>query len=260
MLLAAPIAIGIIMLLATKPHNSTNKTIMEPIAPVTSLQQDDNYLEEYERLIKEGTTDKKELRISRLNIDRLRQLWDLMSEDQRKKANKIPAVPALPIPDKMKVTQEQLDEIIHGDKIGVWLDGKQVSRDKIAQLLPEEITYYHKSRILKNAKNYGVFDFEITLMTNDSYYQNFIIQKTLLDQKSVYSKAIEIFKKHQDNPQLYKGKLGGDINVLFQIYERIPQWEKEKYNIKNPTEALKNQNNKQTGFNYLPFFKQEEKC
>jgi|GEM_PF-1066753 len=265
LLLTVPVAIGMVSLLSMKVQSNTTEPIITQISNTSenSLIQKIDYLEEYEKILDKVITKEKRLVASKIDINHLRQLWEQMSEDQRKKARKIPAVPALLIPDKAIVSQEQLDEIINDDKIGVWLDGKQVSKNEIAKLFPEEIVYYHKSSILKNAKNYGVFDYEISLMTDNTYYQNFIIKETLFDQKYVYAKAIEIYMRHQNNPEKYKGKLGGDIDVLHKIYERIPQWEKEKYNIKTPSEAIKGENkNKGISFSYIPYFKQQknDKC
>lgn len=265
-LLATPFALGIIFIVGMKQNQEIPKKDTIQITTKISQNnppQNEDLVKEYETLIQNSIDENGNKSFSKLDIPRLREIWDQMTENQRQTITHVPFVPAPTIPSKMKISQSLINEWKDSNTYGVWLDGKRINNEELNVLYPDEIAFFVKSKLEKNAINFGKHVYQLNLMTHNAYYKSYILSKSLYDQKSVYSKAIEIYNQHQSNPQLYKGKLGSDIDVLQKIYERIPQWEKEKYNVKTPSEAIKGESKQNgIGFNYIPYFKPQknDKC
>ncbi|WP_236252830.1 hypothetical protein [Echinicola sp. 20G] len=265
-LLATPLALGIIFIVGMKQNQEIPKKDTVQITAKISQNnptQSKDLVKEYETLIQSSIDENGNKSLGKLDIPRLREIWDQMTENQRQTITHVPFVPAPTIPSKMKISQSLINEWKDSNTYGVWLDGKRINNEELNDLNPDEIAFFVKSKLEKNAINYGKHVYQLNLMTHNAYYKSYILSKSLYDQKSVYSKAIEIYNQHQSNPQLYKGKLGSDIDVLQKIYERIPPWEKEKYNVKTPSEAIKGESKQNgIGFNYIPYFKpkKNDKC
>lgn len=221
-----------------KPYQQKQNHGFQNIAPLqqSTTNQGENYLEKYEKLYNDARDEKNQVHYDKLDIGEMRRLWEFMSTEDREKATKVPFLPTPATPDEMRPSNYQMNEWKNNADYGIWLDEKHITNEQLKGYSKNDIAYWQYSSVEMNAKDYGKYTTQVNLLTNDGFYRLFIMKETGYDQKSVYRKAKEIYLKHQQNPKAYKGKLGGDIQVLYDIYERIPNWEKEKYNLKAPTE------------------------
>ncbi|QDH80061.1 M56 family metallopeptidase [Echinicola soli] len=245
-LMAIPLALGLTVLFSMKPQTEKSKPVSQP--PIITQQPvgaQNDHLEEYKKhyqrfqaiMDKNGSVDHREI-----DIDRMRQLWDLMSTEQRDKAPKLNSIPAPPVPDKKHPTNFQLKEWRNNPEYTVWVDRKRISKSQLKKYTKEDIAWWNYRRnYTKTTGGKHDLEIEVRLMTNNEFYWVYFLNKTGYDGISVYKKAIEIYNEHQKHPKKYAGQLGGKLSELQQVYSNIPQWKKEKYNIKPPSEVLANQ-------------------
>ncbi len=69
-----------------------------------------------------------------------------------------------PIP-RRKVTQEMLDDFLDSKKYGVWLDGKRIKNEELANLAPSEIHSFFQSVLREKAKDYGKYTYHLNIDT-----------------------------------------------------------------------------------------------
>ena len=159
-------------------YNKHRKLIFEQsIPPGIGAQQ--KLLDEYKRIIKKYTpvsmTAVEQNRNIRENItpedkSRLEAIYSQMTLEQRKEQRVI--FLAQPVVSRNIPTSEQFKSYSDPEIYGVWLDGKRVDNNILANYSNTDIAYTSMSRLLQNATNYGKHDFQVTLMTN-SYFENF---------------------------------------------------------------------------------------
>jgi beta-lactamase regulating signal transducer with metallopeptidase domain len=105
-----------------------------------------------------------------LDIKRLRGIYNNMTKEQQKKATKlIGHIPLYPRPAKKTPTAKEFEAWKNASKYGVWLDGKQIDNKVLDNYKPSDIALYNVSRLYRNAKNYGKYEFEVDLETHASY-------------------------------------------------------------------------------------------
>ncbi|AWW32484.1 hypothetical protein DN752_21330 [Echinicola strongylocentroti] len=242
--IAIPIALGLTLLFSMKPQRpkSVSKPLINTHEPIGGQNE---YLEElkthYQRfedsMDKNGSVDLREI-----DIDRMRQLWDLMSNQQKEKAPKMSSIPAPPVLDKKHPTNFQLKEWSNNPEYAVWVDRKQISKSELKKYKKEDIALwnYRRNYTKTNGEKYD-YEIEVHLMTNNEFYWAYFLNRTGYDGISVYKRALEIYYEHQKHPKKYVGQLGGKLSELQQIYGNIPQWKIEKYNVKPPSEVLTDQ-------------------
>ncbi|WP_215223856.1 M56 family metallopeptidase [Echinicola shivajiensis] len=270
--LTVPFALGIVSMLAMRPHENTNELIVESNTSYVSLQQDDAYLKEFvmlhqsfERIMDEAKLEQHSVSMEEIKLDRMRQLWAYMSEENRAKAPKLSGIPAPPMNlNKKRPSSYQMKEWQKNTFYTIYLDKKVIPNKELKSYNQEDIAfwYYHR-KYTSNGKEKDDYETEVHLQTNNGFYKTFFMNRTGYDHVSAYEKAIDIYFEHQNRPKKYEGQLGGTVNDLQQVYDQIPEWKKEMYNIKTPLEAIKGEN-KQNGisFNYIPYFKPQknDKC
>ncbi|WP_057938068.1 M56 family metallopeptidase [Algoriphagus resistens] len=82
------------------------------------------------------------------------------------------------IPEKKPITQGQLEEWQDSSEYGIWIDGGRIENTILSSANPEDYSYYHISRLEKNAKNYGKHYYQVNLMTHAYFDETFPLLKT----------------------------------------------------------------------------------
>ncbi|MBD8490661.1 hypothetical protein IFO69_18045 [Echinicola sp. CAU 1574] len=263
-LLTLPIAIGIVSLLAMRPQESSQ---VQKNNLNTSGLQDDEYLKEYEmlykdykRIMNEARLEKRGVRYDETEVERMRQLWALMSKKSREKASKLSMVPAPPILNKKRPSNYQMKEWQKNTDYKIYLDRKEIPNRELKSYNQEDIAFwsYHRNYTSENNGKFN-YETEVYLQTNNDFYWTYFMNRTGYDHISAYEKAIEIYFEHQKHPKKYEGQLGGTLNDLQKVFDQIPEWKKEMYKVKTPTEAIKGESkNKGISFSYIPYFKPQK--
>lgn len=99
---------------------------------------------------------------------RMKQLYDVMTKEQKAKYPEHVSMvftPPTP-PQKKSPTAQELAELADAKVYGVWLDGKRVPNTELAKLKPSDIAIVWKSRLMKNAAQYGQYKFHADVMTH----------------------------------------------------------------------------------------------
>lgn len=97
-------------------------------------------------------------------------LYEKMSESQ--KARQI--VRYWPGLKERNPSKEEFESWKNSSEYGVWLNDKRISNEELTQFKYTDIAYYNKSRLAKNAKNYGkhVYQLNARTTTNFEAYNN----------------------------------------------------------------------------------------
>jgi len=135
------------------------------------------HFDEYQNTLKKGTrlgTSKNgkprtfyDLAI--IDIKRMDIIYRSMSTSQQALATKVFFIPMSPPTEPEPPTQQQLIDWADGKKYGVWIDGKRINNQKLAQYAAADFTHYSLSKLEKNAINYGKHYFQIDLSTPEYF-------------------------------------------------------------------------------------------
>ncbi|MCQ6957907.1 M56 family metallopeptidase [Mucilaginibacter aquariorum] len=90
-----------------------------------------------------------------------------------KKKIKFPAPGSLYKPVKQSPNARQLQSWAKGYIYGIWLDGKHVKNDALANYTTKDIVFYTSSPLTKQAINYPKNYFQVELYTEDGYNEAF---------------------------------------------------------------------------------------
>lgn len=90
-----------------------------------------------------------------------------------KKKIKFPAPGSLYKPVKQSPNARQLQSWTNGSIYGIWLDGKHVKNDALANYVTKDIVFYTSSPLTKQAINYPKNYFQVELYTEDGYNEAF---------------------------------------------------------------------------------------
>lgn len=85
-----------------------------------------------------------------------------------------PPPPAFSIQERQprRPTADQLAVWLDADAYGVWIDGKRVDNAELERYDAADFSFYTISRLMRNARNYGLLDYEVNLMTNAVFQRN----------------------------------------------------------------------------------------
>ncbi len=75
----------------------------------------------------------------------------------------------LPPPPPSYVDDEMLEDFLNTEKYGVWIDEKRVENNKIKTLKPNDIHHFYKSRLYKNAIDYGKYTYQLNITTREHF-------------------------------------------------------------------------------------------
>lgn len=84
-------------------------------------------------------------------------------------AEKAALPPPPPYPELKLPTQQQLDDWLDTKKFGVWIDADKVSNEELKRYKPEDFGLYFVSRLHKDAKNYGKYEFQVNLTSRQAF-------------------------------------------------------------------------------------------
>ncbi|MEM9258577.1 MAG: hypothetical protein AAGA62_02955, partial [Bacteroidota bacterium] len=70
-----------------------------------------------------------------------------------------------------KLTAAEHQAFQNAKEYGVWISGQRVSNAQLSEYQPEQLRLVNKSRLGKNAKNYGKHTYQLTLETEERYQQ-----------------------------------------------------------------------------------------
>jgi hypothetical protein len=136
-----------------------------PSGPGISAEE----LKEFNAILDRSTTGgQKHLsyKFSKEDKIRLKALYSTMSTEQRKG---YPALMFSKRPARKSPTAQQLQNWQDPKMYGVWIDGKRVSNDVLANYKPADFALYYVSKLSKNAVNYGKHYVQIDLHTPEDY-------------------------------------------------------------------------------------------
>ncbi len=99
---------------------------------------------------------------------RLKVLFLKMTKEQRAQQHvKFVKYPG-PL-DAVKPDQEMLSDFKNSQKYGIWIDGDRVNNDVISQYSPEDFGNVFISKLMPNATNYGIHEYQVDLATVEEY-------------------------------------------------------------------------------------------
>jgi hypothetical protein len=61
----------------------------------------------------------------------------------------------------------QLKEWRDRGQFGVWIDQDKIKNTDLTNYSPENFSYFNVSKLMKNAKNYGKYTYQVNLMTKE---------------------------------------------------------------------------------------------
>ncbi len=106
---------------------------------------------------------------------RMQEIYKAMSAEQRSKypAHSTIIFTPFPLPKKNTPTAQEFAAYADAAVYGIWLDGKRVANTELAKYQPHDFSHVFKSRLLKNAANYGQYKFHVDLMTQDYFEKTY---------------------------------------------------------------------------------------
>ncbi|OEK04159.1 M56 family metallopeptidase [Roseivirga misakiensis] len=120
-----------------------------------------------------------------------------------------------PAPAKMKIDQSLLNQFLDTKKYRIWVDGKQIENQDLKNYSPEELHHYLKSKLGKNARNFGKYEYQLDIYTvksikpegewltfNDPFYMQL---KDKEEAKELVPQIIEVTSKDK------KAKKGNNL-------------------------------------------------
>lgn len=66
-----------------------------------------------------------------------------------------------------KPSAAQLQEWQDSKEFRVWIDQDQISNGELANYVPADFSLYNVSKLMKNAKHYGKYTYQVNLMTKE---------------------------------------------------------------------------------------------
>lgn len=180
-----PLIAGMILLLSDKIQSQSQ--LSSPPKVLAQKEQSgvpQALLDEYNAEVKrywdtiEAIKGKKNrwVRLDHFKIDRLNEIYKMMSEAQRAEAKTIPRhVPKPPPPARKSPTNEQLQIWSSTEVYGVWIDGKKVANAVLKNFKSSDFSMFFVSKLYKNAIPPGsIRRFQIDLYTHRGYEDAFI--------------------------------------------------------------------------------------
>lgn len=180
-----PLIAGLILLLSDKVQSQN-----QPSSPPKVLAQKEQsgvsqaLLDEYNTEVKRywdtiaAITGKKNrwVHLDNFKIDRLNDIYKMMSEAQRAEVKTIPRlVPKPPPPARKSPTNEQLQLWSSTEVYGVWIDEKRVANAVLKNFKASDFSMFFVSKLYKNAIPPGsIRRFQINLYTHRGYDDAFI--------------------------------------------------------------------------------------
>ena len=180
-----PLIAGMILLLGNKAQ-SQNQPSSTPqvIAQKQGSGASQALLDEYNAEVKrywdtiEAVMGKKNrwVRLDNFKIDRLNDIYKMMSETQRAEVKTIPRhVPKAPPPARKSPTNEQLQIWSSTEVYGVWIDDKKVANAVLKNFKASDFSMFFVSKLYKNAIPPGsIRRFQINLYTHRGYEDAFV--------------------------------------------------------------------------------------
>ena len=91
------------------------------------------------------------------------------SELERFRQNEARPAYYSPRPAKMDIPENFANIFANENEYGIWLDGRRIKNSELKNYSASEIYSYRKSKLLANAKNYGVHTFQLNMYTTKYY-------------------------------------------------------------------------------------------
>ncbi|OEK01408.1 hypothetical protein BFP97_07695 [Roseivirga sp. 4D4] len=113
----------------------------------------------------------RRVRFNDENGQQIEKQYNELSEAEKERFKNPDAKPQfyLPPPPPSYMDQKILDDFFDTEKYGVWLNGKNVENSRLKDYSPNDFYYYTKSRLGRNAKNYGKHVFQLDIVTREHY-------------------------------------------------------------------------------------------
>lgn len=180
-----PLIAGLILLLSDKVQSqnqpsSPPQVLAQNEGPGVSQALLDEYNAEVNRYLDTMEWVKKKngvwIRLDNFNLERLNDIYKMMSEAQRAEVKTIPHfVPKPPPPARKSPTNEQLQMWSSTEVYGVWINGKKVANAVLKNFKATDFSMFYVSKLLKNAIPPGsIRRFQIDLYTHKGYEDAFI--------------------------------------------------------------------------------------
>ena len=120
------------------------------------------------------------LALSNINLTGQEELREIPPPPPPVKAeafDRPPPPPPVEVFTEKNPSPQQLKDWQNTKEYGVWFDGKRIENATLQGMNPQEIGWFHVSRLLKGAKNYGVHNYQV-----DAYSQAYF-EKNLKNKK-----------------------------------------------------------------------------
>ena len=92
-------------------------------------------------------------------------LYEKMTKEQKDRQ----IVQYMPGLKKREPSKEEFDSWKDPKQFGIWLNNQRVSNTELNNYSYTDIAHYFKSRLAKNAKNYGKHVYQLDITTNDAF-------------------------------------------------------------------------------------------
>ena len=167
-----PVFIASIILFSDNSVAQEVKKVITPsesIPDQSSSNEEDKLQEAFDQLLKPYIKEKNGRKVY-YGIDKATQkklipIYEQMTDAQKERQ----IVQYMRGLKKRKPSQEEFEKWKDPAQYGVWLNDKRINNTDLNNYSHTDIAHYFKSRLAKNAKNYGKHVYQVDIKTNEAF-------------------------------------------------------------------------------------------
>lgn len=129
-------------------------------------------IERFDTIYKNTTVDSKghKYQYTVEDIKWIKPIYQAMTLEQQRE---YPTLHFMKPPVRVSPTATQLQEWAGSSKYGIWMDGKRMENQDLANYKTEDIALFNTSRLSKKAINYGKYYVQVDLNSNEWYNKHY---------------------------------------------------------------------------------------
>jgi len=176
----APLFVASLFLFSGNSYSTTENPFQqeEPQQASTAVNDDDALYKEYMQIIEKYSPKKDEKQpniirltfendVSKDDLNRMKEIFLSLTPEQQ---STLPYIfKRLEVPTKKNPTAEQFESWKDPSIYGLWIDGKKTDNSELNKYQYSDISSYFVSRLMRNAKDYGKYEYHLSIETDSSY-------------------------------------------------------------------------------------------